>query len=163
MGKGMIVIAWLIAIALLSWYFAGQEESWLNPNQQVESRVKNGVTEITLKRNRSGHYIASGTINQQPVTFMLDTGATLVAIPAHLQEKLNLERGRSFPIRTANGQSRAWATRIDQLELGGIEQRDVRGGITPGLEGDQILLGMSFLSDLEWIQRGETLILRQHH
>ncbi len=162
MGKGMIAIAWLLGIALLTWYFAGVQERWFNPNQEVDSRVGNGLTEITLKRNRAGHYVADGTINGESVTFMLDTGATLVAIPAHMQQELGLERGRSFPIRTANGQSRAWGTRIEQLQLGKIRQQNVRGGLTPGLEGDQILLGMSFLSDLEMLQRGDTLILRQY-
>jgi aspartyl protease family protein len=52
---------------------------------------------------------------------------------------------------------------LDQVGVGGIVLHDVHAGITPGLQMDQVLLGMSFLKHIEFTQRGERLILRQYH
>ena len=52
--------------------------------------------------------------------------------------------------------------RLDSVGVGEIKLRDLRAGITPGLTGEEVLLGMSFLRELEFIQRGNTLTLRQY-
>ena len=62
---------------------------------------------------------------------------------------------------TANGLTIAYATQIDSLVVGEIEELNVRASIVPNLPGDQILLGMSFLKRLDFTQRGDTLILTQ--
>ena len=63
--------------------------------------------------------------------------------------------------QTANGTVRAYLTRLDSVRLGAIEQNQVRATIAPGLGSEQVLLGMSFLKNLEMIQRGDQLTLRQ--
>lgn len=163
MGKGMTIAAWLVALALLTWYFSGMEKRRANPNQILEGTLTDLGTEVTLQRNRWGHYVASGEINGVPVTFMVDTGASMVAIPLALQDKLGLDRGMGLPVTTANGQTTAYHTRIDTLTLGPLSFHDVRAGLTAGMEGDQILLGMSVLSDISFTQQGDQLILRQLH
>ena len=161
-GKVMALMAWLLVMAMLTWYFAGMEEDQYNPNRQVASYQRDdGGTEVVLERNRWGHYVASGTINGQPVTFMVDTGATHVAVPLHLADELGLERGMAVPINTANGRTTAYLTTIPSLSLGALQFSQVRGGLAPGMEGDSILLGMSVLADLHMIQQGNRLILRQ--
>lgn len=162
-GKLMIVGAWLMAIAFLTLYFRNIEDKQQNPNQQVLSTSGVGFTEVLLSQNRQGHYLANGKINGEPVTFLLDTGATLVAIPYEMRERLGLTRGMAVPTQTANGTSTSYLTRIDSLELGDIKLNDVPAGLATGLQGDEILLGMSFLAELELIQRGDSLTIRQYH
>ncbi|MFA5630836.1 MAG: TIGR02281 family clan AA aspartic protease [Porticoccaceae bacterium] len=163
LGKGMLVASWLGIMALLTYHFSGVEEDRHNPNRALSSNVGDGFTEIVLKRNALGHYVATGQINGETVTFLLDTGATMVAVPYHLGDKLGLEKGRAVPIKTANGTSTSYITTIDELRLGDIVATQVHGGLAVGLTGNEILLGMSFLSDLEIIQRGDSLIIRQYH
>ena len=127
----------------------------------MHSAVVDGGTQIVLERNRYGHYNVSGRINNQPVEFMLDTGATLVAIPAKLADRLGLVRGAPTQVKTANGTAIAYATRLASVRLGDIELRDVRAHISPGMDGDEVLLGMSVLKKLEFSQRGTSLTLRQ--
>ena len=55
----------------------------------------------------------------------------------------------------------SYAATLDTVSVGGIELYDVQAGITPGLQTQEILLGMSFLKHIEFTQRGDTLILRQ--
>lgn len=117
-------------------------------------------TEVRLKQNRAGHYVTSGFINEVPVTFLVDTGATDVSVPAHLQQKLGLQPGRSGLANTANGTVRIAETQINSLRIGDIQLTGIRGNLNPGMQSDQILLGMSVLRQLEFTQRGEWLILR---
>jgi aspartyl protease family protein len=124
--------------------------------------VVSGQSELALKRNRAGHYVAPGTINGRPVVFLLDTGATQVSVPAHLGPGLELAPGGTARALTANGEVIVRTTRIDALGLGPFSVRGVAAHLNPGLRGDEILLGMSVLRHLEFTQRGDTLILKPY-
>jgi aspartyl protease family protein len=162
MGTVMQALAWLIFIAFGVVYFSDVLEKQYNPNQSVHtSRGSEGEVEVVLQRNRMGHYVTSGEINGVPVTFMLDTGATGVAIPDKVARQIGLKRGRAVPTQTANGMSTSYMAKLDSVSVGDIELRDVQAGIAPGLGTQEVLLGMSFLKHIEFTQRGDTLILRQ--
>jgi aspartyl protease family protein len=153
--------AWLALLALLTLYFANRERDQINPNQQVASTLANGYTEIKLKANHHHHYMASGTINDQPVTFMIDTGASDVAIPAKLGEKLGLVAGERGTSTTANGQVIVQRTNINRLQLGAIVLENIKGSLNPGMDAnDEIPLGMSFLKHLDFSQKDDVLTLR---
>ena len=161
-GKAMLTIAWIIGLALLTWFFADIEESQFNPNRSVASSIGGGRVELVLQQNRWGHYLASGTINSEEVTFLLDTGATVVSVPYHLNDKLNLPKGRPYTTMTANGNITVYSTTIAELRIGDMAFHNVRGALNPGMQSDEILLGMSALANVEMTQRGEQLILRSY-
>jgi aspartyl protease family protein len=160
LGKGMIIASWIIGLALLTLMFNDQLARQFNPNQQPESAFSSGKIEVRLKQNRQGHYVASGTINGQPVVFLLDTGATNVSVPAHLQQELGLIAGRTMIASTANGNVQVAQTRVDALTIGELTLRDIEASLNPGMKSDKVLLGMSALRQLEFTQTGEWLILR---
>lgn len=116
---------------------------------------------MVLERNRQGHYVVSGTINHIAVTFLLDTGATDVAIPAAVATAAGLEPGLAGRASTANGLVTVYATRIAELQIGNIILNNIDASITPSMSGNTILLGMSALREIEFTQRGTTLTLRQ--
>ena len=151
---------WLGVLLLLVLFFQDQLQEQYNPNQNLAQQQASAEA-VVLQRNRQGHYVASGLINGQEVVFLLDTGATDVAIPEHLAKQLQLRYGRSGQVNTANGVSRTYDTMLDSLSLGGITQRQVPAVIAPGFKSDAILLGMSFLKHIEFSQRGDTLTLRE--
>ena len=161
-GSGMTIAAWIIMFALATWFFDGFLEQQHNPNQQVSTRDFDGGREITLKRNRQGHYVSDGKINGAKVRFLLDTGATHVSIPEDVARQLRLEAGPQQIVNTANGQINVFATLLDNIQIGDIVLTDVRASINPYMDGEEILLGMSFLKHLEFTQRGDELILRQY-
>ncbi len=163
LGKGMIIGAWVLLLAVLTLFFSRVLEERQNPNRQPAGRVSDqGIREVELQRNPQGHYVATGAINGRPVTFLVDTGATDVALSESLARRLGLEkRGGAFS-HTANGVVAVWQAVLDRVSLGVIELRNVRASILPDLKpADQVLLGMSFLKQLEMVQKGDTLILRQ--
>jgi aspartyl protease family protein len=160
-GFGMMLVAALGMLALLTWFFSGQLDDRANPNRQVHSQIVNGAIEVSLVADRQGHFVATGTINGREVTFLVDTGATLVSVPEGLANRLGLERLAPIRLETAAGNVQGWMTRLDEVRLGGIAQTDVRAAINPGRH-DTVLLGMSFLRDLEMTQRdGELRLVAQ--
>lgn len=157
----MAVAAAVIVLLLLTSLFQSELENQRNPNREVEARsLAGGGSEVVLQRNRQGHYVTSGEINGRPVEFLLDTGATTVAIPASLANRLGLRRGAPIRMQTANGEVTGWLTRLDTVAIGPIKLDNVRATIGPGLGDEQILLGMSALKRLEFTQSGDTLTLR---
>lgn len=159
----MTTLAWVVALALFAWIFAGLEERENNPNQYIATQqLGDGGKVITLQRNRYGHYVADGFINGERVTFLLDTGASDISVPGGLAEKLGLRRGPAQQYNTANGVITGYLTRLNSVRLGDIELHDIRASINPHAQGDELLLGMSFLRELEFTQRGDTLTIRQY-
>ena len=163
LGKNMSFIAWILAFALLTWLFSGFLDKQRNPNQNLESqRSSGGVQQITLQRNRFGHYVLTGKVNGRNVDFLLDTGATSVSIPVDTARRLGLKRGRPYRVSTANGSITVYATVLRELRLGKIVLHNVRASINPRMRGTEALLGMSALKKLKMIQSGDTLTLREY-
>ncbi len=163
-GAGMVIATWIAILGLLTVLFGGWFERSLNPNADPQARLSvDGVREVVLMQNRGGHYVATGAINGRPTTFLLDTGATDVSVPARVADRLGLERGTPRRARTANGTITVYDTRLDEVDLGGIVLRGVRASVNPHMaHDDEVLLGMSFLRHLELVQRDRELTIRQH-
>jgi aspartyl protease family protein len=153
----MALAASVALLGTLYAYFDHRLDASNHPNRQLQVAADG---ELVLKRSRDGHYVFPGTINGRPVTFLLDTGATLVSVPAHLGHALGLEAGAPMRAVTANGTVSTRATRVDALAFGPFEVRGVAASLNPGMAGDEVLLGMSVLKHLEFTQRGDTLRLR---
>ncbi len=162
LGRGMLWVFWVLVLGGLVMLFGNWEDNQYNPNSNVKGSEEGRNKTIELKRNRFGHYMATGKINASEVVFMLDTGATDVAVPESLAQKLRLERGPAIRVMTANGIARAYQTNIKTLMLGNIELNNVSAAITPGMSGPEILLGMSALKQLDFSQTGDVLTLTQY-
>lgn len=161
-GRWMMILSWVFFLALLSYLFSGLLEHQNNPNSTPETGTdKHGSAQVILKRNRAGHYVANGMINGHEVLFLVDTGATDVALPGDLAIKLNLARGPQRISQTANGSVISWQTRLSEVGLGDIRLNDVRASVLPSMQGNEVLLGMSFLKRLELVQRGDQLTLKK--
>lgn len=124
--------------------------------QQVDAQ---GRAMVALERDRSGHFLAEGDINGHAVVFLVDTGATDVAVSERTARAMGLEFGPRITVMTAAGPSAAWRTRLGRVSLGSLSLENVRATITPGL-GREALLGMSFLQYYDLRQEGDRLILQ---
>lgn len=161
LGTTFTWLGWIIGFFLLALLFDRILDHQQNPNQSVQTIRSGGHQEIVLERNRSGHYLFNGLINGKSATFLVDTGATTTSIPAHLADEFGLQKGHRFGVQTANGKSYAYSTRIDILKLGDIQFEQVKASLNPGLQGQEILLGMNVLKKMELVQRENILILRR--
>jgi aspartyl protease family protein len=155
-GRRMI---WLAALGVLAGLYA--LFSMLDQNGgTVISVDAGGAAMIVLEQDRNGHYQVEGQINNQTVEFLVDTGATDVAVPESIARALGLEFGPKIRVMTAAGPSQAWMTRLSEVSIGGIRRRDVRATITSG-EFNEILLGMSFLRHYNLQQQDGKLVISE--
>lgn len=161
MGRWMIAAACVLFLAVGTWFFNGVLEHRRNPNQDIKTRVTGGEREVVLESNSRGHFVTSGSINGKPVTFLIDTGASDVSIPASVADRVGLERGREVQYSTANGMVTGYLTELDRVSVGGVAVSDIRGSINPHVNYDQVLLGNSFLKHVDYSKRNEQFIIRQ--
>ena len=160
-GTTMTIVAWIIFLLILFGVFDYLISQRNNPNQNIVTTINGYQQEIVLQRNSYGHYVSSGTINNHEVTFLLDTGASDIAIPESIANSVGLSKGRAIVVKTANGNAKAYQTRLDSVAVGDIKLYDLNATILPNITGDEILLGMSFLKHFEIIQKGKTLTIKQ--
>ena len=119
---------------------------------------------VTLAADTSGHFVSEGAINGSPVRFVVDTGATMVALPAVDARRIGLDyrKGELALTKTAGGVVPVYRVRFDSVRLGAIEIASVEGVvIEQGL--DIALLGMSFLSRLEMKNEGRVMTLTRRY
>lgn len=162
-GQGMLIFSFVLILGGLTFFFDGQLQQQANPNQNpLSMELTSGIREVVLQQNRQGHYVASGTVNNVPVLFLLDTGATDVAIPESIATAAGLQQGSASRASTANGVVTVYSTRVDELALGNIVLEGVDASIATSMVGDTILLGMSALRQVEFSQRGNELTLRHY-
>jgi len=161
-GKWMIVLSWIAALALMTLLFTNILDKKRNPNQNVSTHVHgDGSKEVVLQSSRHGHYIASGKINSHPVVLLVDTGASFVSIPENVANKGGLKKGAPLTVSTANGNITVYSTVLDEISIGEIVLNGVRADINPYMDGDEILLGMSFLRNLSVTHKDGLLTIRQ--
>jgi aspartyl protease family protein len=128
---------------------------------QTYSTGAGGGTQIaTLSEGAGGHFMADGLVNGGPLRFVVDTGATSVAIPAADAERLRIDyrSGRRVATQTANGTAPAFLVTLQSIRIGGIELQGVEAiVIEQGLP--VALLGNSFLSRTNMRREGQTMTL----
>ena len=138
-------------------------QQWLEQRSLKRSpsiyETASGKQALVIKADRYGQYHILGSANGQGITFLVDTGASEISIPAALADRLRLKRGRSYPVMTANGSVTVYSTTLNQITVGPFQLSNVRAHINPGMQGEFALLGMSFLRYFELLQRsGEMTI-----
>ena len=156
----MIILGWIAALGLLAFLFDGWYERQYNPNPDPDTTFVNGRPEVRLQATRLGHYLTTGQINGVEAVFLLDTGATSVAIPGEIAARFGLRRGAAVRMQTANGTSVGFETTLESVRIGTIVRHNVRAIVAPGFAGEQILLGMTFLRHLDIEQSRKQLLLR---
>lgn len=115
---------------------------------------------VTLQADGRGHYMVQGQINGGSVRMLLDTGATLIAMPASDAVRLGIDykKGQVAYLNTANGVVPAYHVKLNVVKIGDIEMNQVDAVVQEqGLP--IILLGMSFLNRTEMRRDGEQMVL----
>jgi aspartyl protease family protein len=121
-----------------------------------------GRQSVTLYADSRGHFITEGSVNGIPVRFMVDTGATVIALPASDARRLGMDylKGARGMVQTANGPAPAYRVQLDVVKLGDLQLNNVEAiVIEQGL--NVALLGMSFLNRVEMRREGELMMLNR--
>lgn len=153
-GRVMFLLAWIVLFGVLFLFFYYHDQSG-------SSGISVSHNELVLRADRDGHYRTKGAINNYPVQFLVDTGASMVAIPQDLAERLHIPGRYPITLSTANGEVTGLLTRLEKLSFGAFTFEDVKAVIIPGDSDNTVLLGMNVLSKLNIIQQDQQLLLKR--
>jgi len=126
-----------------------------HPNDPVQNMLFANPIEVTdkgiiISADRHGHYSGAGSTNGQAMDFMIDTGATRIAVPSELAKRAGLKFGMPVVSHTAAGNVRAYQTTIPTLTMGSITLHNSHAVILDKL--DQVLIGMTVLKQFRVTQ-----------
>lgn len=121
---------------------------------------------VTLYVEANGYFYANGSINGLPVRFLVDTGATTIAINSKEAERLGIDykrHGKAGVAGTAGGLVQMYAVKLPLVEIGAIRLHNVDAGVIEGHFPREALLGMSFLGRVDMKRDGEKMELTQRY
>jgi aspartyl protease family protein len=131
-------------------------------DDEVEDRAprRNDDSAYVVERSDDGHFYADADVNGARIRFMIDTGASVVALTPRDAERAGIVSGsRRATARGAGGEVEVAPVTIDRISLGPLDARDVRGAIAEQLPVS--LLGQSFLAEADSVEmRGDEMLLR---
>jgi aspartyl protease family protein len=132
---------------------------------RVQQPSPAGGRSLSIPGDARGHFQAEGRIEGQRINFMIDTGASVIALNEKSAARFGLRPTRgdyNAIVSTANGTIKAARTRLAAVELGGLVVRDVDAMVLPDEALSENLLGLSFLSKLKRFEyAGGRLVLEQ--
>ncbi len=124
-----------------------------------------GVRSVVVPRDRHGHFQTEGRIEGQRIKFMVDTGASVVAMNETSAARIGVRPARgefNVKVTTANGVIKAARTRLAMVQIGDLAVRDVDAMVLPDAALSQNLLGLSFLGRLKRFEyAGGRMVLEQ--
>lgn len=118
--------------------------------------------DLVIPRQRDGHFVVPGEVNGQPVSFLVDTGASHVSVSQDLATQAGLPAGQNITLQTANGQRPGQLVRGVPVRAGHLVLNDA--SVTVGLSGlrpEQALLGQTFLKHFDVEIRRDEMVMRQ--
>lgn len=141
--------------------FEGKTSTLLLSNEVNSSFAEPTETSVSIQLNNRGQYMTTGSINNRPVRFLVDTGASIVAFNSKLADELGLRYrdSRKALATTASGTVDSYHVVLDMVQVGNIRLQRVEAAV---LEGDfpiDVLLGMTFLRRVELQERAGVLLL----
>jgi len=115
----------------------------------------------TLTADTRGHFVIDGQINGGSVRFLVDTGATTIALSSGDATRLGIDYRKGQPglMSTANGTTVAYRVKLDTVRVGEIVLNNVDADVLEGISIPFALLGMTFLSRMEMRREGQTMVL----
>jgi len=137
----------------------------LEMGQHFESAVETGSRQsVTMSRDERGHFMTDARVNGAHVRFLVDTGATLVAIPVGEARRLGVDYTKGTPGYAVLADGRrvaSWRVVLQSVSVGDITIYNVEGAVTEG--AGTPLLGMSFLNRTEMRNEGQSLTLTKRY
>ncbi|MCZ8093335.1 MAG: TIGR02281 family clan AA aspartic protease [Acidovorax sp.] len=123
-----------------------------------------GGKRVVLAADTRGHFINTGQINGQHMQYMVDTGASMVAIGKSDADRMGLPYQDGQPVRmnTANGVTQAWRIKLNSVRIGEVEVFGIDAVVTPQ-PMPYVLLGNSFLGQFQMTRTNDQMVLEKRH
>jgi aspartyl protease family protein len=136
-------------------------------NKQITSNFSAPAekSEVRIERGINGHYNTPGHINGRLVNFMVDTGATAIAMNHAEADRLGISwrQGMRTIAGTAGGDTPSYMVTLDTVTVGGVTLHNVQAAVIVADTDNDILLGMTFLERTEMREENNALVLRKKY
>ncbi len=141
---------------------AGQRRRLLMGEAPVSVRSSTAGQRVVLRADSTGHFGGGGAINGRFMQYMVDTGASLVAIGQPDAERLGLafRSGQPVLLSTANGQVQGWRIKLDTVRIGDVDVYGVDAVVTPQAM-PFVLLGNSMLAEFQMTRSRSEMVLER--
>ena len=141
----------------------GAQRSYpLSRDYSATSGAAAQLAQVRIAKGLGGHYWVTGSISGTSVPFLVDTGATSVAMNEGAAKRLGIDyrvKGQPIRVSTASGTAKAWLVKLDSVKIGAITVIGVEAAVVEGDSPTEMLLGMSFLSRVSWREDQGMLLL----
>lgn len=161
--QGVTLVSANAREAVVSWRGA---EHTLGLSKQVAGQYAEAQTsQVSIPADDLGQYRIRGAINNHYVDFLVDTGASVVALSSAQAEALgiNYRQGQLGSVQTAQGTAESYFMTLDKVTVAGITAHHVQAAIITGHYPIDILLGMSFLKQVSIRESGGVMTLVQNY
>ena len=137
----------------------------LKMGQLHAARSTSSAASVVLNADTRGHFVTDGQVNGVPIRFIVDTGATVISIPASEARRMALDyrRGRLVMMNTANGATPAYLIKLDTVRVGDVSVNNVDAVVIEGASLSAALLGMSFLNRMDMKREGGSMTLAKRY
>lgn len=129
---------------------------------QISTRLSTPESSVVRIPSNRGMYKTNGLINGRSVNFLVDTGASVIAMARPTADRLQIqyrETGTPMKVSTASQLQNAWHVRLNTVTVGGITLHQVDGTVIDTAHDQEILLGMSFLNRVKFSQEQGVVVL----
>jgi aspartyl protease family protein len=133
--------------------------------QSTAIKKNDDKASVVLTADTRGHFLASGTINGASTRFLVDTGASQIAMSTAEAKRLGVSylSGKKGTSQTANGMVSIYIVQLDNVKVGDISMNQVEAAVIEGNGMHVTLLGMSFLKRVDMRRQGSTLTLTKSY
>ncbi len=124
------------------------------------------LKQVVIRKNNNDQYLVNGSINGQSVQFLVDTGATSVAMNEMDARRLGLQYridGKESQVVTAGGVNNSWVVKLDSVKVGEIQVSNVDAVVVQGGYPAQVLLGMTYLNHVKLQEQNSVMMLEKKY
>ena len=144
----------------------GVERSYSLSREYSEGFAEAQKKRLSVAKGIGGHYWVTGSVNSHSVQFLVDTGASSIALNDGHARRLGIDYravGSPLQVSTASGTTRGWRVTLDRVKIGELEVLGVEAVVLEGGSPTEALLGMSFLSRVGWKVEQDVLVLESKY
>jgi aspartyl protease family protein len=142
---------------------ANRVTAGLVPGSAIGGRNADGANTVSIGQAANGHFEVTAQVNDKPVHFLLDTGASTIVLTRADAAKIGVDVNNlnyMTPVTTANGRTMAASITIQEIRIGNISRNNLRALVSQDGQLDGSLLGMNFMNSLSsyTVQRDQLIL-----
>ena len=144
----------------------GEQKAFkLGSSISTNFKKNDAAKDFVIWKDLSHMFRTEGNINNSSVKFLIDTGASSIAMNSHTASQIGLDYRKGLPLQatTASGVVNGYQVTLNKVMIGHILLYNVKAAVLEGSFPTEVLLGQTFLSRVRMIRDGDKMILKKKY